>query len=70
MPSPTTPHDLDPDDGSGAQPRHDQAPAEPSRANPVLRLRILTGGYLARHPALSGVLEWLGWNSPGGSINP
>jgi hypothetical protein len=70
MPSPTTPHDLDPDDGSGAQPRHDQAPAEPSRANPVLGLRILTGGYLARHPALLGVLEWLGWNSPGGSINP
>src|SRR5215218_4055112 len=29
------------------------------------RLRILTGGYLARHPALLGVLEWLGWNSPG-----
>jgi hypothetical protein len=34
MPSPRTPRDLDPDNGSGAQPQHDQAPAEPARANP------------------------------------
>jgi hypothetical protein len=70
MPSPRTPHDLEPDDGSGAQRRHDQAPAEPSRVNPVTRIQTLTGGYIARHPALLGVLEWLGWNNPGGSINP
>jgi hypothetical protein len=70
MPPPRTPENLEPDDGSGAQRRHDQAPVEPSRVNPVLRIRILTGAYIARHPALLGVLEWLGWNSPGGSINP
>ena len=33
-------------------------------------IQILASGYLARHPALLGVLEWLGWNNPGGSINP
>ena len=70
MPSPRTPHDLEPDDGSGAQPRHAQAPAEPSRADPVKRIQMLTGGYIARHPALLTVLEWLGWNIPGSSINP
>ena len=70
MPAPRTPQDLEPEDGSGAQPRHDQAPGEPTRANPVTRIQTLTGGYIARHPALSRVLEWLGWNNPGGSINP
>ena len=70
MPSPRTPHDLEPEDGSGAQPRHDQAPAEPSRANPVTRIQTLAGGYIARHPTLLRVLEWLGWNNPGGSMNP
>ena len=70
MPSPRMPHDLEPDDGSGAQRRHDEAPAEPSRANPVRRIQTLTGGYIARHPALLWVLEWLGWNNPGGYMNP
>ena len=70
MPSPRTPHDLEPDDGSGAQPRHDQVPAEPSLANPVKRIRMLTGGYIARHPALLRALEWLGWNIPGGYMTP
>jgi hypothetical protein len=70
MPAPRTPRDLDPDDGSGAQPQHDQAPAEPSRANPVTRIQTRAGGYIARHPTLLRVLEWLGWNNPGGNINP
>jgi len=70
MPSPRTPQDLEPEDGSGAQPRHDQAPAEPTPANPVTRIQTRTGGYIARHPALSRVLEWLGWNNPGASTNP
>ena len=70
MPSPRTPEELESDDGSGAQPRHDQAPAGPSHANPVARIQTRAGGYLARHPTLLGVLEWLGWNNPGGSINP
>ena len=48
----------------------DDSGAEPSRANPITRLQILIGGYLARHPSLLTVLEWLGWNNPGGSINP
>ena len=50
MPSPRTPHDLEPDDGSGAQPRHDQVPAEPSRANPVKRIQMLTGGIHRQTP--------------------
>jgi hypothetical protein len=70
MPPPRTPKKLEPKDGSGAQPRHDQAPAEPSRPNPVMRIQILAGGYLARHPVLLKVLEGLGWNNPGSSINP
>jgi hypothetical protein len=70
MPSPRTPQRLESEDGSGAQLRHDHMPAEPARANPVLRLRILTGGYIARRPALVRVLEWLGWNNPGGYMNP
>jgi hypothetical protein len=70
VPSPRTPQDLESEDGSGAQPRHDQAQAEPTRANPVTRIKTLSGGHIARHPALLRVLEWLGWNNPGGSINP
>ena len=70
MTSPRTPQDLEPEDGSGPQPRHDQPQAGPTRANPVTRIQTLTGGYIARHPALLTVLEWLGWNNPGGSINP
>jgi hypothetical protein len=33
-------------------------------------MQTLTDGHIARHPALSRVLEWLGWNNPGGSFNP
>jgi hypothetical protein len=36
----------------------------------VTRIQTLAGGYLARHPTLLRVLEWLGWNNPGGSMNP
>jgi hypothetical protein len=70
MPAPRTPRDLDCDDGSGARPQLDQAPAEPSHANPVTRVQILAGGYIGRHPTLLRVLDWLGWNNPGGSMNP
>ena len=70
MQPPRTYENLEPDDGSGAQRRHDQAPAGPSRANPVTRIQTLTGGYIARHPTLLRVLEWLGWNNPGGYMNP
>lgn len=69
MPAPSTPQDVEPEDGSGAQPRHAQAPAEPRRANPVMRIQALTGAYIARHPALLRVVQWLGWNNPGASIN-
>jgi hypothetical protein len=67
---PTKPPELQPEDGSSSKPRDDQLPAEPSHANPIARIRILPGGYIARHPTLLRVLEWLGWNNPGGSINP
>ena len=67
---PTHPPELRPEDDSGSTPRNDQLPAEPSHADPIARTRILTSGYIARHPTLLRVLEWLGWNNPGGSINP
>ena len=70
MPSPRTPQKLESDDGFGPQRRHGQPPAEPARANPALRIQILTGGYVARHPMLLKVLERLGWNNPGGGMNP
>ena len=55
---------------SGSQPRHDQVPPEPARTNPITRLQTQTGGYIARRPGLLRALEWLGWNNPGGSMNP
>jgi hypothetical protein len=64
------PQKLEPKDGSGAQLRNDQAPTEPSRANTVTRIQTWSGGYVARHPALLKVLKSLGWNNPGGSMNP
>jgi hypothetical protein len=70
MPPPRTPQELEPEDGSGARRRHDQAPAEPSRASLVTRIQTLTGGYIARHPTLLTVLERLGWNNPGRYMNP
>jgi hypothetical protein len=70
MPPPGRPEDLEPDDGSGARRRHDQVHAGPSHANPMTRIQTRAGGYIARHPTLLLVLEWLGWNNPGGGINP
>jgi hypothetical protein len=61
---------LNPEDGSSVDIRNDQAPAEPSRSNAVTRMQARTGGYIARHPALLKLLKWLGWNNPGGSMNP
>jgi len=63
------PQRLEPDDNSGVKLQDDQDPAEP-RASTVSRLQARTGGYLTRHPALLKTLEWLGWNNPGGSMNP
>jgi hypothetical protein len=31
---------------------------------------MVTSGYIARHPTLLRVLEWLGLNNPGASMNP
>jgi len=44
-------------------------PAGPSHANPMTRIQTRASGYIARHPTLLQVLE-LGWNNPGGGINP
>jgi hypothetical protein len=70
MPAPRTPERLEPDNGSSAQPQHDQAPAKPSRANAVTRIQTRAGGFIARRPTLLRVLEWLSWNNPGGGMNP
>ena len=60
----------DPEDGFGSEAADDQIPAEAGYAHPVAHTRILVGGFIARHPALLRVLEWLGWNNPGASMNP
>ena len=70
MPSPRTPQDLEPDNGSRAHAGTIRPPAERLRASPVTRIQILAGGFLARHPTLLAVLESLGWNNPGGSMGP
>ena len=57
-------------DDPGVKFQEDQVPAEPSRSSAVSRLQARTGGFVARHPAMLKVLEWLGWNNPGGSMNP
>jgi hypothetical protein len=64
------PQRLEPDDDPGVQLQRDQVPAEPSRVSTVSRIQARTGGYVARHPAMLKVLEWLGWSNPGGSMNP
>jgi hypothetical protein len=55
--SPPTKHaERQPQDG-GSGPRDDQ-------------LQSQANGYIARHPTLARVLQWLGWNNPGASMNP
>jgi hypothetical protein len=63
------PQRLEPDDHLGAELPDDHVPAEP-RSSTLSRLQARTGGYVARHPAMLKVLAWLGWNNPGGSVNP
>lgn len=70
MTSPRKPQHLDPEAGPGTRPPGDEIPAEPSRANLLTRLKIQAGGYISRHPTLLRILEGLGWNNPGGSMNP
>ena len=67
---PTKPAGTEPENGSGPRPPDDRRQAERSHADPIAAAQISTGGYIARHPALLKVLEWLGWNNPGGSMNP
>ena len=67
---PTKLADTEPGDASGPRAPDEQPSAEPSHANPSARARTLAGRYIAAHPAVWRVLEWLGWNNPGGSINP
>lgn len=64
------PQNLERGDDPGIKFQEDQGPAEPSRSSAVSRLQARTGGYLARHPAMLEVLEWLGSNNPVGSMNP
>jgi len=64
------PQRLEPGDDPGVKLQNTQGRAEPSRFGAVARLQARTGGYVARHPAMLKVLEWLGWNNPGGSMNP
>jgi hypothetical protein len=57
-------------DGSSEQARPEGLHSERLRASAATRIQIRTSGYVARHPALLKVLQWLGWNNPGGSMNP
>jgi hypothetical protein len=64
------PQSTEPEDEPGMKLEHDRVSAEPPRSSMASRLQARTGGYVARHPAMLKVLEWLGWNNPGGSMNP
>jgi hypothetical protein len=64
------PQNPEPGDDPGVKFSDDQVPADPSRSSAISRLQARTGGYVARHPAMLKMLEWLGWNNPGGSMNP
>jgi hypothetical protein len=64
------PQNLEPGDDPGVKFADDQVPADTTRSSAISRLQARTGGYVARHPAMLKVLEWLGWNNPGGSMNP
>jgi hypothetical protein len=64
------PQSLGPDADPGVKFQDDELPAEPSRPSAITRLQARTGGYVAKHPAMLKVLGWLGWNNPGGSMNP
>ena len=70
MPLRTKHPELRAEDGFGSTPRDDQLPAEPPVRHPDRRIQSQTNAYIARHPTLVGVLEWLGWNNPGASMNP
>ena len=50
--------------------REDQGPAEPSRSRAVSRLQARADGFVARHPVMLKVLEWLGRTGPGEWMNP
>ena len=65
-----TPQNLERRDDPGVEFQEDRVPAESSRSSAVSRLQARAGGYVAQHPAMLKVLEWLGWNNPGGSMNP
>jgi len=67
---PTRTAGREPDDRSGSQSPDDQPPVEPAHLDAIARTRMRTGGHIATHPTLLRVLEWLGWNNPGGGINP
>jgi hypothetical protein len=66
---PTRPAGCQPENRSGSPSRDHQLSAEHSHFNHMARTRTLSGGYIATHPILLRVLEWLGWNNPGGSMN-
>jgi hypothetical protein len=69
MPPLTKHRERPAEDGFGSGPGDDQLSAEPPH-NRIARIQSQTNGYIARHPTLVRVLQWLGWNNPGASMNP
>jgi hypothetical protein len=57
-------------DGSSEQTRHEGSRSERPSTSAATRIQTRTAGYVVRHPAILKVLQWLGWNNPGGSMNP
>jgi hypothetical protein len=60
----------EPESGRDFRSSPDQPPRGPSNAGPLAETQARTVGFIARHPVLFKLLEWLGWNNPGGSMNP
>jgi hypothetical protein len=64
------PQHLEPRDGCSVDIQGDRPRAELPRSTAVGRIQARTLGYVARHPTLLKVLERLGWDNPGNSMNP
>ena len=63
------PQNLERGDDAGML-QEDQGPADPSRSSAISRVQARTDGFVARHPAMLKVREWLGRTGPGEWMNP
>lgn len=56
--------------GRDSRSSEDQPPRDPSNAHLDAETQARTTRFITKHPALLKLIRWLGWNNPGGSMNP